>query len=170
MNILTLSDSHGSSSLMSDVINILQDEIDMVLFMGDCVDDFMDFEHIFPEKKFHYVSGNCDFNHREPSERLIEVAGKKIFLTHGHNFGVKAGHIRLMAEALRRKANICLYGHSHSPAAFLEQGIYFMNPGSISLPRDCDYPTFGVINVENDAVRLSIMGVQAGKVLTHFRL
>jgi len=132
-------------------------EVDMFLFLGDCIDDFIDFQHIFSEKKFFFVNGNCDFFSSEPSERIVEAAGKKIFMTHGHRFGVKSGHQRVLSEAVARGADICLYGHSHKPHIAFEQGIHLMNPGSISLPRGVKYPSYGVIEIEGDKVNTSIV-------------
>lgn len=159
MKILVFSDSHGQNELMSDIIIRLYEKIDMVLFLGDCIDDFIDFQFIFPNKKFFYVSGNCDFYHDAPSEQIIEAAGKKIFMTHGHRYSVKQGLEKIMNEARRHGADICLYGHSHFPNIVCENGIHLMNPGSISLPRGTKYPSYGVIEVKNNKISLEIFPV-----------
>lgn len=170
MKILVFSDSHGESALMSNIISAMREEIDMVIFAGDCVSDFTDFQYIFPDKVFYCVKGNCDYGNHEPAERLIDAGEKKIFLTHGHMYGVKSGHMRIMEEAHRHGADICLYGHSHEPAIYIEQEVYFMCPGSISEPRRVYYPTYGLIDIVNDAVSLKIIGVEEGRFITHSEL
>ena len=170
MKILAFSDSHGRSELMHYTISILRDEIDMVLFLGDCVDDFIDLQYIFPEKYFYFVSGNCDFHHYEPTDSIITALGKKIYITHGHNYGVKLGQRNIVNAAKKKGADVCLYGHSHAPKAFLKQGIYFMNPGSISLPRDTRYPTYGIIDIEEDKISLRIILVKDNGFSPHIIL
>ena len=170
MKILVFSDSHGDNMLMGRVIDKFKDEIGAVLFAGDNVEDFTDFHYIYPNVKFFCVIGNCDFNTGIPTERTFQLGGNRIFLTHGHRFSVKSGHKRIMREALSIGANICIYGHSHVPAAFFEQNIYFLNPGSISEPRSTDYPTFAVMDIEPEGVKLKIIGVNKDGFLTHIAL
>ena len=167
MKILVFSDSHGRNELMSIIIEHFKEEVNTVLFLGDCVPDFTDFQYIYTDKVFLSVNGNCDFDSYEPTERLLDIAGKKIFMTHGHNFGVKSNHTRILNEALKLKASVCLYGHSHRPEAFKEQGVYLMNPGSISEPRYTDYPTFGVINIKDTLISLNIFLVEEKGILPY---
>ena len=65
----------------------------------------------------------------------------RLFLTHGHLFGVKSGMSRLRLEANRVGANIALFGHTHRP--FLEEdgGVWYMNPGAARSGR------YGVIEI-----------------------
>jgi len=144
---------------MNDIIINLHDEIDMVLFLGDCIDDFMDFQYIFLEKQFLYVCGNCDFYHDESNERIVEAAGKKIFMTHGHRYNVKLGHEKIMDIAEGHGVDICLYGHSHAPYIAVERGICLMNPGSISLPRGAKYPSYGVVEIVDGEIKAKIVEV-----------
>ena len=170
MKLLAFSDSHGYNKLMGDIINIFRDEAEAVLFMGDCVDDFADFQYIFPKKQFLYVIGNCDMNYSEPAGRLVDMAGKKIFMTHGDRFGVKSGHKKILQEVKKLGADICLHGHSHEPAIFSDGGVYIMSPGSISLPRSTKYPTFGIIDIENGKISLKIIEVSENGFSTYISL
>ena len=161
MKILVFSDSHGKSSRMNDIIKSLHDEIELVLFLGDCIKDFEDFCYIYPKKQFIPVLGNCDFfNNSVPIERLVEIDGKKIFMSHGHRYGVKSGHEKIVSAAQKHNANICLYGHSHMPNNTFTNGIHLMNPGSISEPRGVDYPSYGVIEIVDGRVDLRIVEVR----------
>ena len=76
---------------------------------------------------------------------LTELGGVRLFLTHGHLFGVKSGMSRLKLEADRVGADIALFGHTHRP--FLEEdgGVWYMNPGAA---RDGRY---GVIEMKDGA-------------------
>jgi len=144
---------------MYDIIKSLYDEIQLVLFLGDCVEDFEDLGYIYPEKNFLHVSGNCDFNRDAPNERILDVGNKKILMSHGHRYRVKSGYGKIMDAAQELGADICLYGHSHTPHIVFERGIHLMNPGSISQPRGVEYPSYGVINIEGEKVEMTIVEV-----------
>ena len=75
----------------------------------------------------------------------------RIFVTHGHAYGVKSGLGRLIDKAESVGADIALYGHSHIPDLTYMRGISAFNPGSISMPRQegrrC---TYGTIEISED--------------------
>lgn len=56
---------------------------------------------------------------------------------HGHKYGVKRSLETLKAAARKKGADILLYGHTHERFCSYEDGLYIMNPGSTSCPRDC---------------------------------
>jgi len=146
---------------MNDIIESLYDEIELVLFLGDCIEDFEDFCYIYPRKQFISVLGNCDFSGGVPMERIINVGGKKIFMSHGHRYGVKAGHEKIAYEAKKYSANICLYGHSHMSNNTVVNGVYLMNPGSISEPRGgYYYPSYGVIEIVDENMDMKIVEIR----------
>jgi len=146
---------------MYDIIKSMKDEASLVLFLGDCIKDFSDFEYIYSNIRFIAVRGNCDYNADVPDERIVEVAGKKIFMSHGHRYRVKLGHGMIGAEAKTRGVDICLFGHSHSPLIMNENGVQLMNPGSISEPRGAsEYPCYGVIKILDAKVDLRIVEVR----------
>ena len=132
LKILVLSDSHRAIGAMYDAA-ILEDP-DAIMHLGDHVSDAEDM-----------VRGNCDFGAQAPETILTELGGVRLFLTHGHLFGVKSGMSRLKLEADRVGADIALFGHTHRP--FLEEdgGVWYMNPGAA---RDGRY---GVIEMKDGA-------------------
>ena len=161
MKILVFSDSHGESALMNDIIKKMHDEIELVLFLGDCVRDFEDFCYIYPTKQFIPVLGNCDFNDSVPTDRVVNVDGKKIFMSHGHRYGVKSGHEKIIQEAKKHSADICLYGHSHIANNIVADGVYLMNPGSMSEPRGSEYPSYGIIEITGGNIDIKVVETKA---------
>jgi len=111
--------------------------VDILIHLGDNVEDIATIKKYYKGEIIN-VKGNCDFSEGVPSDRLIEVCGKKIFLTHGHRYGVKENLSRLRYKALETGADIVLYGHTHIAKIDFEEGIWYINPGSASLPRDGD--------------------------------
>lgn len=136
MRIGVISDTH----MVISSIERLEKEIkgvDILIHLGDNVEDIATIKKYYKGEIIN-VKGNCDFSEGVPSDRLIEVCGKKIFLTHGHRYGVKENLSRLRYKALETGADIVLYGHTHIAKIDFEEGIWYINPGSASLPRDGD--------------------------------
>ena len=143
LKILVLSDSDRAIGAMYDAA-ILEDP-DAIMHLGDHVSDAEELSYALDLIDFYRVKGNCDFGAQAPETILTELGGVRLFLTHGHLFGVKSGMSRLRLEANRVGANIALFGHTHRP--FLEEdgGVWYMNPGAA---RDGRY---GVIEMKDGA-------------------
>lgn len=83
-----MSDSH---SYFDEALKIFEKEKpDIVIAAGDGIKDIDELSYVHPEAKYYMVKGNCDFFDRSHNEeKLFEIDGIKIFLTHGHLYGVK---------------------------------------------------------------------------------
>ena len=146
MKILVMSDSHGRRDLVMKCIQQHPD-VQVVMHLGDLVRDIADMEQSFPDKRFYYVRGNCDFGSDVPAERLVTLEGTGILLTHGHAHGVKYGPEGLVGCARKKEAKIALFGHTHVPCNEYHNGIYVLNPGSLAQPRDCSRASSGLIEI-----------------------
>ena len=160
MRLLILSESHRQIREMSMIIEKLQKDCDAILHAGDFVDDILVFQELYKNKKFYYVKGNCDFGNEAKKELIIEMGGVRIFMTHGHEYSVKYNTDRIIYAAMEKQADVCIFGHTHCPTCFYENGILIMNPGSISMPRGYKYPTYGIINIEDKTPRGSIVAIE----------
>lgn len=105
---------------------------DLVYHLGDCVPDAEDLSNAFDGLDLTYVPGNCDYDSSAAPSLLREVCGTRIFLTHGHLFGVKSGLSRIFLEGQRLGAQLVLFGHTHRPYLAQQDGIWLLNPGSCS--------------------------------------
>ena len=146
MKILVMADSHGRSDLVQKCIEQHPDT-QAVLFLGDVLFDVKGMDKRFPDKQFHCVRGNCDFDSDVPLERLVTLQGTEILLTHGHAHGVNYGLDALVGYARKKGAKIALFGHTHVPFNKYLDGIYVLNPGSLSRPRDGSRPSYGLIEI-----------------------
>ena len=81
------------------------------------------------------VAGNNDFFSDLPREEEFWLGSHRVFITHGNYYGVSVGTSRLKEEALSRKAQIVMYGHTHRPEVDIQEDITILNPGSLSYPR-----------------------------------
>lgn len=156
MKILVMSDSHNRRDLVEKCIR-QNPAADVVIHLGDVVTDIETMPSQFPEKTFFYVHGNCDWRTEVSATQCITLAGVNVFLTHGHRQGVKYGLTTLMAIARQNEAGICLYGHTHEPYNKYHDGLYVMNPGSLSEPRNASYPSFGLIDIVPQGIVTNIV-------------
>ena len=110
---------------------------DMAFHLGDCIGDAQDLSSAFPMLDLSYVPGNCDYCTSVPASLLQEAGGVRIFLTHGHLFGVKTGLTRLLLEGKRVGAQLVLFGHTHRPYLAEHDGVWLLNPGSCHAGQLC---------------------------------
>jgi len=157
MKILILSDSHGVTHLMEDVVRKHINDMVCVMFLGDYLEDCRQIESKFPNAAFHMVPGNCDYYSNLPKELLIEVGSKRILMCHGHNHSVKVNYDRIISFATAKRADICLFGHTHVPVSFQKNGILFLNPGSIAEPRGTKRKSYAVVEILGDVVLSKII-------------
>ncbi len=130
MRILVVSDSHGDVFSLRLAIE-RQSKAALLIHLGDGEDDLAACAAVAPGLKRVQVRGNCDFGSHTPPTATEFAAGKKIFCTHGYAERVKYGDYELKAAARRQNADIALYGHTHVPVNYYEDGLYIFNPGSL---------------------------------------
>ena len=157
MRIVVISDSHKRTNVIDEILSV-QSSASHVFFLGDNASDIEDFEYIYPNMRFHTVCGNCDYNSFLPSVGLETVNGVKILYTHGHTYGVKYGTQRLKEAAKNSGCGIALYGHTHISKTVYEDGIWIVNPGSCSSPRE-GRASYAVIDIEKNGIMPIIINV-----------
>ena len=150
MRILVISDSHGRTSKIEEAIEA-QKTAKHIFFLGDCVRDIEDYPFIYPDRTFHIVSGNCDYNSTYKSEDTVILGDKKILFTHGHHLGVKGGIGGLKQAAARAGADVVLFGHTHIATKEYADGVYFVNPGSLCSARE-GRTAYAVIDIEENGI------------------
>lgn len=153
MEIAVISDTHRSNYELNKLTQIIK-EVDMVIHLGDNIEDAESLSDNFKGKVIS-VRGNCDFGSFVPAERLEVVEGKRIFITHGHRYNVKYGLNNLKYRAEEVQADIVLFGHTHESLVEYEGGIWFVNPGSASMPRDAA-KSIAILRIENNKIDISL--------------
>ena len=151
MKYMIASDLHGSAEYVSRLTEAYEREApDGLLLLGDLL--YHGPRNDLPEdydtkrciamlnalgEEITAVRGNCDaevdqmvleFPMMEDYE-VAEADGLRLFLTHGHIYD----HLDRPPEI--REGDVLLSGHTHVPASFCEDGIWFLNPGSVSIPK-----------------------------------
>ena len=133
MKVLIVSDTHGRDENLEWVVSY-ETPIDAMIHCGD-IEGSEDYFEALLDCPVYMVRGNNDFFSDLNSEIVIELAGKRIMVTHGHYYGVSMGPERLIDEGMSRDIDIIMFGHTHRPFFLQENDIIVLNPGSLSYPR-----------------------------------
>lgn len=135
MKALIVSDTHGDERNLYRVLKEIG-PIDMLIHAGDAQgrEDDIYAAAGCPVK---IVLGNNDFCSELEYTEEFSFGCHKVLLTHGHKERVYFGTERLFYKALEVGADIVIYGHTHIPTVEYEHefGVYAVNPGSLTLPR-----------------------------------
>lgn len=93
------------------------------------------------------VRGNCD---AEVDQMVLDfpiMADYAILLLNGITFFATHGHLFDKEHRPPMKAgDILIHGHSHLPAAEPMDDCFLLNPGSVSLPKGGNPPTYGLLS------------------------
>lgn len=160
MRIVVLSDTHGNYFNLESII-LRNTDADWIIHLGDGEHELDNFilSHQKLAPKIIHVAGNCDFDSLSEDHIILPVMEHKILATHGHHFGVSGSLERLKSLALANECDIVLFGHTHARFQSFEDGLYIMNPGSASIPRDGGKPSFGHIDISPAGVVTNIVEV-----------
>ncbi len=150
MKYLIASDLHGSAKTCKELFSAFDREgADRLLFLGDLLyhgprndlpEEYAPKEVIslLNERKdsLFCVRGNCDTEVDQmvlefpilADYALIPLGEKTLFITHGHKWN---------ASTLPplKKGDILLHGHTHIPIWEEHDGIFVLNPGSVTIPK-----------------------------------
>lgn len=163
MKLMIASDLHGSAFYCRGLLEAWEKEqADRLLFLGDILyhGPRNDLPQEYAPKevismlnahsgRIFSVRGNCEAEVDQMVLRfpvmadycLLEAKGRLVFATHGHTWN-------LSNPPALSAGDILLCGHTHIPAKQQENGIFYCNPGSVSIPKG-NSPR-GYMVLEND--------------------
>jgi putative phosphoesterase len=127
-----IGDTHGSIQSLIKILDLFS-EVELFLHTGDHWQDGAAVEQKTGIPVLT-VKGNCDRG-KMSSELVFTIARKKVFLTHGHLYGVKSGLNTLLTRAGELSADYCVFGHTHRAMIEKRKGIWLLNPGSMTWSR-----------------------------------
>lgn len=163
MKIVMVSDSHTDTQSLSLIRDRHLQEAQLFIHCGDSQLP----AHHPALTGFLTVCGNCDFDRHLLNDQLENLSPQdRLFMTHGHLYDVKYSLQRLYYKARELEANIVCYGHSHCIGAEMIDGILFINPGSVLLPRNTKEKTYAMLTLTEPALEVSFFEVQTGKRLS----
>lgn len=160
MKLFFMSDIHGSVYYLMKALERFKDEkADYIVLLGDVL--YHGARNPLPKEynpkrvaevlngysdKIIAVRGNCD---SEVDEMVLDFPimatystilyeGKRLFLSHGHIYN----EVKMPKLA---KGDVFIYGHTHIPKAEKIDNLFIINPGSITLPKENNPHTYGVL-------------------------
>jgi hypothetical protein len=167
MKIFFISDIHGSLFFLEKALERYKEEgASYIVLLGDALyhgprnplpKDYnpQAVASVLNDYKYKIlaVRGNCD---SEVDQMLIEypmmsdysiilLNNRRLFLTHGHIYN--ENNMPSLSDN-----DVVIHGHTHLPVAKKHNGIYILNPGSVTLPKE-DYPNSYAI-LEDDLFQI----------------
>ncbi len=155
MKILVISDTHGKLNKVRDIFPKLKD-IDLIIHAGDHISDgeALGREFSIPVVA---VKGNCDGSYGNSDFKIVETEYGKILVTHGHAENVNYQLTNLMYKTLENNCIAAVFGHTHRAHIEESNGIHFINPGSLTQPRDGSDGSYAIIRTSETSFDASIV-------------
>lgn len=179
MKLFIISDIHGSEYYLKEVMKMYEvEKPDYFIILGDIL--YHGARNPLPKgynppgiiellnkysNKIIAVRGNCD---SEVDEMVLDFPimstysnllfnNHRILLTHGHIYN----ETNMMPLS---DYDIVLSGHTHVLKAELVDNVYYLNPGSISLPKEDNPHTYAII--EDDTFSIKDLSGKVVKSIT----
>ncbi|MDQ0208040.1 metallophosphoesterase family protein [Alkalicoccobacillus murimartini] len=151
MKVLIISDSHGWTDELEQVLASKRNEVDKIFHCGD--------SELVPNQGplagVTSVQGNCDMGQDFPEEWIEDTDLGRLYFTHGHLYQVKSHLQSLVRRAEEVGADVASFGHTHVATCFEEKGIVFINPGSIRLPSGSRDQTYCICELTEAAINVT---------------
>lgn len=160
MRYLVFSDTHGNIRDAAMLIEQWHKQIDGVWHLGDNARDMKFLENQYAHSlslAFSGVNGNCDAPSSVPYKRLFDLEGRRILLCHGHLYHVGLGLSYIKQKAHDMGANVVLFGHTHVPLCLEEEGVLYLNPGSLTSPRGGSHASYAILEIEKGRAAATLM-------------
>lgn len=153
MKVLIISDTHRKILGLKDLLE-KEGPFDMLIHLGDVEGDQQKIREMCgcPTEM---VSGNCDDFYPNmtdlPSEKVIEIGKHRVFITHGHLYGVNFSLANIIKYAKTLDADTVMFGHTHKPVIEKDRDITLINPGSLAFPRQENRKnSYIIMNVDDE--------------------
>ena len=147
MKILLVSDSHGDERRLKELIKEYP-SMDYYLHAGD---SGLDRDTLYP---FESVEGNTDYY---PFDELIRIHTPMGYLLVKHKPWFTSEQVK--------DNKFLVHGHTHQYRFFVEGEKIFLNPGSLTLPRDGTNGTYMIMNIESTSASIIIYDIETKNIL-----
>lgn len=180
MRIMIASDIHGSEYYCSQLLEAYaREEADRMLLLGDILyhGPRNDLPRDYAPKKviamlnamkedIYCVRGNCEAEVDQmvlefpvlADYALIPAGDKMVYATHGHVYNEKN-------LPPLHKGDVLLNGHTHVPKCVEHEDYVYMNPGSVSIPKEDSH--HGYMILEGDKFTWKDL---AGNIINEYNL
>ena len=159
MNIGIVSDTH-SKPIPQQLIHDFEN-VDMIIHAGDfCGEN--DYKKFYEMKELKAVFGNMDeakLKRLLPRRQIFKIGAVTFGLFHGE--GTAANIFETVQNEFKKeKVNVVIFGHSHQPMNATIKGVLYFNPGSPNDAICAPYCSYGILEIQNDKVKGTILKVK----------
>lgn len=175
MKLLVASDIHGSLFYTKKLVEIMEKEqVDKLILLGDLYYhgprnnlpkeyNPMEVSKILNSLKDNLIciKGNCDAEVDEMISEFkfnnyvkLEMNDKKFMFTHGHKYNI---------DNKVNDVDVLIYGHFHTGYIKKENNQYFINSGSITLPKNNTPHSYLIID-NNDKINILLKDIDGNVV------
>ena len=155
MKILVVSDTHGRNEDMLTIIK--KEQPDLTIHCGDLETD-VDILSQQIDGAFLAVAGNMDYDPDMDRIKEFSIGKYKAILNHGNRYKVNMSLDGLYYLAVENHANFVFFGHTHVPMIRREGPVTFINPGSLTYPRqlgrECTYIIMNINDKDEPNIEL----------------
>lgn len=155
MKILVIGDTHGKLNKVRDIYAKLTN-IDLIAHTGDHLRDGEALSREF-NVPVVAVKGNCDGSYSKDDFEIIKTEYSNILITHGHMDNVNYQLTSLMYKAMENDCKAVFFGHTHCSFIDESNGIHFVNPGSLTQPRDGSDGSYAIVRTSETDFNASIV-------------
>ncbi|MEJ6348692.1 metallophosphoesterase [Holzapfeliella sp. He02] len=161
--LLIMSDTHGETSLMKQVIKRHQAEVDKVIHAGDG-----QFQSSGDVTDIIAVHGNMTEVIDLPDEAHLKIDDGGLLLMHGHlDDNIAYNPMRLQFKGLENQTNVLVFGHTHQPFVSYFDDLLLLNPGSLAKSRDVRLKatgTYAILTITSQKYMIDFYN-QSGELL-----
>ncbi|MBR0597290.1 YfcE family phosphodiesterase [Sinanaerobacter chloroacetimidivorans] len=154
MKLFVISDTHGNIDQAVEIYKKLKD-IDLIIHLGDYGKDAKNLENRLGVSVLS-VKGNMDGAFSQDGYRILDTVFGKIFLAHGHMENVKQNLQTLLYKAESMGCKAAFFGHTHVPLFEDVEGMYLLNPGSLTLPTGGRKGSYAVVTLSEEGIEAFI--------------
>ncbi len=155
MRIYLISDTHGRIDKAMEIYQTLED-IDLIIHLGDHWNDAKRMKDQLNVPLLS-VKGNMDGSFSRDGYHILDTDFGKILLAHGHMESVKQSYENIIYKAESLQCRAAFFGHTHIPLFLEAEGIYLLNPGSLSLPAGGRKGSYAVATVTENSIDAAII-------------
>jgi putative phosphoesterase len=152
MRILVVSDTHGNQSALF-MVREAAGPVDAIIHLGDGEADAALLSAV-EDIPLLRIAGNCDLGSSAPRELVCEWKGVRLLLCHGDRYGVKTGLSRLIERGIAAGVDGVLYGHTHQVLAEQHDGLWLINPGTLTYPAPVH--SYAILNITVTGLEVTI--------------
>lgn len=144
--IVVMSDNHGDDTMM-EYIMMSEPGADYYVHCGDSEATYQQLLN-----GFICVKGNNDWALDLPNEAKLLIEGVPILITHGQQLSYFNRELAMNDILTRNQCRILLCGHTHMPMFQKDGLLYYINPGSTSLPRGGSSRSYCIVTLDGENV------------------